>query len=338
MNKLINKPESIAAEMLDGYLSVYPGLYKRIPEKAGKYLGFAVKNVQDRVSVVIGGGSGNEPWVLGYVGEGLADAAVLGQVYAAPPAKALLAVTKSIEHAKGVVFVAANHSGDVLNFELACELAAMEGIQCDCVFAADDVTSDSHENRKNRRGVAGVTLAVKIAGAAASAGLCFSEVMRITKKAVENLYTCGVTTSSGYTPIDGTAMCDLQSGEIAYGMGFNGESGVLQTALPSADEVACTLLNFLFDEVGTGDEVAVMINGFGFTSRLELCIVSRKIRQLLENEKITVYDMFIDEMFCPQGTGGLSVSILKLDKELKEYYNKPAYSPFCKQFIRRGHI
>jgi len=334
MNKLINKPEDMISEMLDGYLAVYPGLYEKIPDNSGRYLGLTVKERKDKVSVVTGGGSGNEPWIIGYVGPGLADGAALGQVYTAPAANAVLAVSRCVPNAKGIVYVATNHAGDVLNFELVRELAGMEGIEAKCVFVCDDVTTAPKEKRDERRGVAGVALAVKIAGAASESGAPLDDVYRITEKAVRNLSTCSLTTSPGYMPSTGKAMCDLPDGEVAYGMGFNGESPVLQTPLPTADEAARTLMSYLTGEIEAGDEVAVMVNGFGFTSRLELCIAGRAIKRLLDEHGVRIYDMFIDELFCPQGTGGFSVSILKLDDELKALYAMPACSPFYKAFAR----
>ena len=170
MNKLINKPENTVSEMLDGYISIYPDMFEKIPDHSGRYLGLVLKERKDKVSVVVGGGSGNEPWIIGYVGPGLADGAALGHVYTAPAAASVLAVSRCVPNAKGVVYVATNHAGDVLNFELVRELAGMEGIDAKCVFVCDDVTTAPKEKRDERRGIAGIALAVKIAGAASESG------------------------------------------------------------------------------------------------------------------------------------------------------------------------
>ena len=157
--------------------------------------------------------------------------------------------------------------------------------------------------------------------------------MRIATKAKQETYTFSVTTSPGYMPGSGRAMFEMPEGEIEYGMGFNGEPGVLHTKLTSADEIAETMMKYLCDDMKLTerDEIAVMINGFGFTSPLELCILGRRVRSLLAEKNARVHDIFIDELFRPQGTGGLSISIMRLDDELKKYYDMPAYSPFFKK-------
>lgn len=326
MNKIINQPENMVSEMLAGYVATCPDLFEILPE----YKGILMKDKKRRVSIVTGGGAGNEPWIIGYVGRGLADGAALGNVYIAPPSKAILNVTRAVYHDQGVIYVCTNHAGDVLNFELVGELAQMEGIQTRCVFVADDITSAPLDRQEERRGVAGVALVMKIAGAACGAGLDLEEAARVIRKANRNTFTFGVTTSPGYLPAGGKAMCEIPEGFIEYGMGFNGEPGVLRTELRPADEIADTILKYLLEgsNIRSGDQIAVMVNGFGFTSPLELCIVNNRLTKRLRDEQIRVYDSFIDTLFCPQGTGGFSVSLLKLDEELIPYYNVPAYSPF----------
>ena len=333
MNKIINHPDHMISEMLDGYLAMYGDQFEKIPNPNGKCNGMIRKDRRDKVSIVVGGGGGNEPWIIGYVGKGLADGAALGPVYTAPPARAILNVTKEVPHEKGVVYIAANHTGDVLNFELVSELAELEGIRTECVFVTDDITSAPIEHQEERRGVAGISMVVKIAGAAAEAGLELDEVVRIARKACANTYTFSVTTSPGYMPGSGKAMFEMPEGEIEYGMGFNGENGVLHTPLTSADEIADTLMKYLLDDIrpAEGDELAVFVNGFGFTSKLELCILSRRVHEILCEKGAAIHDMFTDELFCPQGTGGLSISIVRLDEELKKYYDAPAYAPFFKK-------
>lgn len=331
MNKIVNQPEQMIKEMIEGYIDTCPDLLEPLPD----YKGILMKRKKDKVSIVTGGGSGNEPWILGYVGEGLADGAALGNVYIAPPARAILNVTKAVSHEKGVIYICTNHAGDVLNFELVGELAQLDGIETRCVFVADDITSAPREKQDERRGVAGVALVMKVAGAACDAGLDLDEAVRVIQKANRNTFTFSVTTSPGYLP-SGKAMCELPEGMIEYGMGFNGEPGVLRTELKPADEIADTMMDYLLKDCGAaaGDEVAVMVNGFGFTSLLELCIVNRRVAEILRGKGIKAHDLFIDSLFCPQGTGGFSLSILKLDEELKRYYDAPAYSPFFKKYSR----
>lgn len=328
MNKIINSQEKMIKEMIDGYIVTCPDLLEALPE----YNGVVLKNKKDKVSIVVGGGSGNEPWVIGYVGKGLADGAALGNVYSAPPPKAILGVTRALNYEKGVIYLCTNHSGDVLNFELASELAGLEGIKAKCIFVTDDIASAPRELRNERRGVAGIAIVAKIAGAVCDSGLNLDESVRIIEKANQNTFTFSVTTSPGYLP-NGKAMCDLPEGFIEYGMGFNGEPGILRTELVPADEIADTMLKFLLDDskITCDDEVSVMINGFGFTSLLELSIVNRRVCEKLSQEGIAIHDTSIDTLFCPQGTGGFSISMLKMDEELKKYYDGFAYSPFFKK-------
>lgn len=331
MNKLINDIDQMVPEMVAGYLSLNSGLYSRIPG----VMGIKNKVEEDKVSVVIAGGAGNEPWVLGFVGAGLADGAALGNVYTAPPARTVLEVTKSVPNENGVLFIAANHAGDVLNFELVRELAEVEGIKTESVYVTDDITSAPLEKRDERRGVAGISLVVKIAGAASQDGYTLEEIKQVVEKASQNTITLGVTTSTGYMPGTGEAICDLPDGFVEYGMGFNGEPGIRREALSSADQITKSLMEELMKEIPAGSEVAVMINGYGFTSMLELCIVSRKVNEMILEKGFVMIHSFIDTLFSPQGTGGFSISVLILDQELKRLYQKPCYSPL---FRFRGGV
>lgn len=332
MNKLINRPEQIVREMLAGYLQLNPELYCQVPG----VMGIKKKQDEDKVSVVIAGGSGNEPWVLGFVGEGLADGAALGNVYTAPPSRTVLEVSRAVPNSRGVFFIANNHAGDVLNFELVRELAQLEGIRTECVYVADDIASASWENRMERRGVAGISFVVKIAGAASKAGYSLEEMKRVVERAGQNTKTIGVTTSPGYMPGTGAPIGDLPDGFIEYGMGFNGEPGTSREPLSPADEVVEKLMAVLLKEIPAGSEAAFMVNGYGFTSMLELCIVSRKVSELVRKSGVISYHTFIDTLFSPQGTGGFSVSAMLLDDELKQLYRCPCYSPLFR--FRGGNI
>ena len=326
MNKLINCSEKIVQEMLEGYLALNSDRYCKVPG----VMGIKKKTEENKVSVVIAGGTGNEPWVLGFVGDGLADGAALGNVYTAPPSRTVLEVTRAVPHEKGVLFVAANHAGDVLNFELVRELAELEGIQSHCVYVADDISSAPLEEKEERRGIAGISFVVKIAGAASEAGYSLEEMRRVVDKAAKNTRTFGVTTSPGYMPGSGDAMCELPDGYVEYGMGFNGEPGIRQEALSSADEVTEKIMEQLLKEVPKGSRAAFMINGYGFTSMLEICIVGRKVNEIIEKSGVVNEHTFIDTLFSPQGTGGFSISVLILDDELKKLYEMPCFSPMLR--------
>lgn len=329
MNKIINAPEEMVAQMLEGYLYMHGEAFEKVP---GTLCGMAKKNPRKKVSILIGGGAGNEPWCLGYVGEGLADAMAGGHVYTAPPAKSILDVSRHIYHEQGILYIGTNHAGDRLNFELVGELARLEGIQTKCVFVNDDIASDP-KNFSERRGIAGIALAVKIAGAASELGLDLDKTAYITQKAIDNLRTLGVTSSPGYMPANGKAMCEMEEGYIEYGMGFNGEPGIKKEKLKRAGEIISYMLPLLLEDIRyRGDEeLALLLNGFGFTSILELCIIVREIAEYAKANGVRIGHMDMMNAFCPQGTGGFSISVMRLDEELKPYYNYGADSPLYRR-------
>lgn len=330
MIKIINEPDNMISEMHEGYLKIYDELFEKVPET----MAFTYKKHKpNTVPIIIGGGSGLEPWLIGYVGHGLATGAVLGNVFTAPPAKSIINTAKNLYNDRGVLFLATNHMGDVLNFGLVKDLIELEGIESECIFVADDISSEKLEKKSERRGVAGIALVLKIAGSASYEGLSLEEIYRITNKANNNTYTLSVTTSPGYFPSSGRPMFEMEEGFIEYGMGFNGEPGIKKEKFLNAHQVANNLVHTLIEDakISSDEEIGIMINGFGNTSILELCIIGNDIYNSFLEKNIKIHDIFIDQLFCPQGTGGLSLSIIQLDEELKKYYDKPAYSPLYKK-------
>lgn len=333
MNKIIGNLSEIVQDMIEGYLYLYGKQFKQVKNENQEIIkyGFVKRNQQEKVSIIIGGGAGNEPWSIGYVGDGMADGVISGNVYAAPSAISIYDISKQLYHKKGILYIGTNHMGDRLNFELARELLEndkAQSIDTRCLFIRDDIASDL-ENQDNRRGVAGICFAVKIAGAASELGCSLQECTEITKKAMDNIRTISVTTSSGYMPVTKKAMCELEEGMIEYGMGFNGEPGIKKEKLGTANHIVNTMMDLLLNDIKITmeDEVVLFINGLGGTSKLELFIVIKELKKYLENKKIKVYHMEQKDMFCPQETGGFSITIMKLDKELKKYYNYPVNTP-----------
>lgn len=324
MNKIINHPDEMIRDMLKGYLFLHGHLFQRVPGTVG---GMMKRNMPQKVAVVIGGGGGNEPWCLGYVGRGLADAMCSGNVYAAPPAKSVLDVSKAIYHEKGILYVGTNHMGDVLNFELVGELAELDHIRTRCVFVNDDIASD-REDRSNRRGVAGIALAVNIAGAASEMGLDLQQCAAVTQRAIDGIRTLSVTTSPGYMPANGKAMCEMEDGMIEYGMGFNGEPGIRKEPLGTAAHIVETMMDMLLEDIGyQGKPLAVLLNGFGFTTVLEMYIVMKEISAYAKKHQVDIYHADTMNVFCPQGTGGFSISLMELGNDMKPYYDYGADSP-----------
>lgn len=325
MNKIINAPEEMVGQMLEGYLYMHGDLFERVP---GTLCGMVKRNPRKKVGILIGGGAGNEPWCLGYVGKGLADALAGGHVYTAPPAKSILDVSRHMYHEEGILYIGTNHAGDRLNFELVGELALLEGIRTRCIFVNDDIAS-APQNPSERRGIAGIALAVKMAGAASELGLDLEGVAGIAKKAVRNIRTLGVTSSPGYMPASGKPMCEMEEGYIEYGMGFNGEPGIKRERLKTAREIVSYMLFLLLEDIEyrKGEELALLLNGFGFTSVLELCIVVGEIAKYAEENGVRIAHIDMMNAFCPQGTGGFSISLMRLDEDLRPYYNYGADSP-----------
>ncbi|MCR4431354.1 MAG: dihydroxyacetone kinase subunit DhaK [Tepidanaerobacteraceae bacterium] len=329
LNKIINSPDEIVKQMIEGYLCANSVLFDAVPNTNG----IVLKEKKTKVAIVTGGGAGNEPWNIGYAGYGLADGVAIGHVYAAPPTRSIISVAKATNYEKGILFIANNYAGDVLNFELAAELLQMEGIKARCVFVSDDVASAPPENADERRGIAGIALVLKIAGAAADAGLDLDRVEQIAKKANRNIHTLSATTSPGYMPNTGEAMFRMDENTVEIGMGFNGEPGIFRMKFAGADKIVDVMMDYLLNDLRAeaGREVAVFVNGFGLTGMMELCIVNRRVGQILQEKGIVIHDMFIDMLFVPPGAGGFSISLLKLDDELKQYYDCPAYSPFFRK-------
>jgi len=330
--KIINNAEDVCAEMMEGFLAAYPRYYKRVPDTNSL---MRANPRQDKVALVIGGGSGHEPMFSGFVGDGLGDAAACGNIFASPDPGTIMAVAEAVHSGKGVLFVYGCYAGDNLNFDMAEEMLQDTGVETAHVRVWDDCASAPADRMEDRRGIAGDTFVVKIAGAACDAGLSLSEVVRVTEKARDNLRTIGVATSPGMIPGLDKPTFELADDEMEYGMGIHGEPGIERTKMKPADALVEDLYRNIMAEghVSQGDEVCVLVNGLGSTTVLEMSIVYRKVAALLERDGITVYDADIGSYCTCQEMGGFSISLMKLDQELKGYYDTPCYSPF---FAKEG--
>lgn len=326
MKKLINSSENVVDEMIEGFIAAYGRDYRKLDGVNG----IVLNNKQDKVGIVIGGGSGHEPLFLGYVGEGLADGVAVGNVFAAPTPNTVYEVAKAVDSGKGVLFVIVNYAGDVLNFEMAAELADMEGIQTKTVAVTDDVTSAPADRASERRGVAGALFVYKVAGAAASQGLPLEEVARIAEKANAVTRSVSVALTPGSLPSTGKLTFELGDDEIEFGMGIHGEPGVKRTNMMKADDLTENMMGYILDDLPfqAGDEVCVVINGLGSTTHMEMMIVNRKVSQILRDRGISVYDTAMNNYCTTQEMGGVSITLSRMDDELKKYYDFPAFSPY----------
>ncbi|MDR1106313.1 MAG: dihydroxyacetone kinase subunit DhaK [Treponema sp.] len=325
--KIINDPDNAVGEMMEGFIAAYERYYRKAPGVNGVlYRGCR----RDKVSLVIGGGSGHEPMFSGFVGRGLADAAACGNIFASPDPGTICETAKAVHGGRGVLFVYGNYAGDNLNFDMAEEMLRDEGIQTGHVRVWDDCASAPPARTEDRRGIAGDVYMVKIAGAACDAGLSLEDAARVAEKARERLRSIGVAVSPGRMPGSNKPSFELGDDEIEYGMGLHGEPGIERAAMKPADELAGIMYRHLAADMplSGGEEVCVLVNGLGSTTILEMGIVFRRVRQLLESGGVKIHDADINSYCTCMEMGGFSISLLKLDDELKKYYDAPCYCPF----------
>lgn len=335
MKKIINKPENYVNEMMEGLYIAHPDLITytngdlRCLVSANKKAG--------KVGIATGGGSGHLPLFLGYVGKGMLDGCSVGDVFQSPSAEQMLAVTKEIDSGAGVLYIYGNYNGDIFNFDMATEMADFEeNIRVESVVAGEDVASagPSKEGEKNtRRGVAGIFFVYKCAGAAADAMLDLDEVKRVAEKAAKNVRTMGVALTPCIVPRVGEPGFTLAEDEMEIGMGIHGETGIRRGKLEPADQIVDEMLEKIVNDIPyvNGDEVAILVNGLGATPLDEQYIVTRRIDQFLREKGIKPYRYYVGEYATSLEMAGFSISLLKLDDELKGYLDAPAQTPFFVQ-------
>ncbi|MET1027051.1 MAG: dihydroxyacetone kinase subunit DhaK [Dongiaceae bacterium] len=322
--KLLNDTKNVISEMLDGVIGAHPDILRQLEENPRSIV--AVDGPRPgKVGVLIGGGSGHEPAFLGYVGKGLADAAAVGNVFASPAPDPIIEATKAISGGAGVVYLYGNYAGDVMNFDMAAEMCAMEDIVVRTVLVTDDVASAPADKFQERRGVAGDFFVFKVAGAAADKMKNLDEVVAAAEKANRATLTMGVALGPCSLPQTLKPNFEIGEDEMEIGMGIHGEPGVARGPLKSADEVTDSLVDGILAELkaGAGDEVAVLVNGLGSTSLMELYIVHRRVKQRLDEAKIKIHKSFVGEYVTSLEMAGMSVTLMKLDSELKSYLDHP---------------
>jgi dihydroxyacetone kinase-like protein len=334
MQKIINDPSAFVDEMLEGVLLAHPDQLRRARDP--RVIVRADAPRQGKVGIVTGGGSGHLPVFMGYVGLGLADGVAVGNVFASPSSEQILEATREVNGNAGVVYLYGNYSGDVMNFDFAAELAEAEGVQVATVLAADDVASAPKGSESRRRGIAGVALLYKVAGARAEEGASLAEVVATTNAAAAGLRSMGVALSSCVLPAAGQPTFSLPAGEMEIGMGIHGEPGVRRGRLEPAAQIAEQLVARITDDLpySRGDEVAVLVNGLGATPMEELYILFRSVREILDSSGIAVRRTWVGEYATSLEMAGASVSVLRLDDELLRLLDAPCESPFI---IRRGN-
>ena len=336
MKKIINTPERFIPEMLEGIYAAHPD---DLDYAGGDLHCLVTKHKQaGKVGIATGGGSGHLPLFLGYVGKGMLDGCSIGDVFQSPSAEQMLAVTKEIDQGAGVLYIYGNYNGDIFNFDMAAEMADMEeDIRVESVVAGEDVASaaPSAEGEPNkRRGVAGIFFVYKCAGAAAAQGKDLDEVKAVAEKACANARTMGVALTSCTVPRVGHPSFEIGDDEMEIGMGIHGEPGIRRGKLKSADEIVDEMMDPILKDIPykAGDEVAVLINGLGATPLEEQYVMFRRVKQILDEKGIKVWHTYAGEYATSMEMAGASISLLRLDDELKGYMAAPADTPFFKQF------
>jgi dihydroxyacetone kinase-like protein len=318
MKKLINNPDRVVEEMIEGMVAAYPNRIRRLPGTT--VLVRKDAPVQGKVGLVSGGGSGHEPSHAGYLGKGMLDAAVCGEVFTSPTPDQVYEAIKAVDSGKGVLLIIKNYTGDIMNFEMAAEMAEAEGIKVAKVVVNDDVAVENSTYTTGRRGIAGTVFVHKIAGAMAERGASLEEVEAAAKKVIENVRSMGMALTPCIVPAAGKPGFELGEKEMEIGMGIHGEPGIEKTEIRPADEIAQTLTDKILDDLKLGekDKVAVMINGLGGTPLMELYIINRKVAEILKGKNIEVHDTFVGNFMTSLEMAGCSVTLLKLDEQLTE--------------------
>jgi dihydroxyacetone kinase-like protein len=331
MKKLINNPKEIVNELINGYVLSQSNIVKKIEG----YTVILRKDIpiKDKIAIVTGGGSGHEPLFLEYVGKGMADAAAHGQIFASPSSAIILEAIKAANSGSGVLLVYCNYAGDVLNFNMAQEMAIDEGIKVDQVRVNDDISSGPKNKREVRRGTTATPLVLKIAGAASTANLNFDALKSLVQKAVDNSRSLGVSLSGCTLPETGLATFSLEDGKMEFGMGLHGEAGIKKVDIMTADDTAQTLLDLLIEDLpfNKRDEVIALINSYGSTTKMEMYIIAGKIHSYLRQKNILIYSTEIGAFCTSQEMAGVSITLMKLDDELKKYYDMPCNAPGFKK-------
>ncbi|PET71211.1 dihydroxyacetone kinase subunit DhaK [Priestia megaterium] len=326
MKKIINKPEDVVLEMCKGMVLAHTEL-----NLIEKYKVIKKEQInKNKVSIISGGGSGHEPAHAGYVGKGMLDAAVCGDVFASPSQIQIYQAIKETASDKGTLLVIKNYSGDMMNFKNAAYLAEEDGIQVDYVKVDDDIAVQDSLYTVGRRGVAGTVLVHKIAGAAAERGYDLPKVKEAAENAIANVKSIGIGLTSCTVPAKGTPTFEIAEDEMEFGVGIHGEPGIRREKIISADELAERMVTALLKEIGIEDgkgEVAVLINGFGSTPLQELYLLNYSVIRELSRRKVTIARTFVGNYMTAIDMAGASISIMKLDENLKSLLSEECDTP-----------
>jgi len=326
MKKLINNADNVVNEMLEGMVLAHPRYVRRLD---GTQVLVRRDSPIPKVALVSGGGSGHEPSHGGFIGKGMLDAAVAGAVFTSPTPDQIFEAIKAVDGDRGVLLVIKNYTGDVLNFDMAAEMAEAEGIKVDKVIVNDDVAVENSTWTTGRRGIAGTVFVHKIAGAKAETGFELKDVKRVAEKVIANVRSMGMALAPCTVPSAGKPSFILGEEEIEIGMGIHGEPGTHREGIRTADEITDHLLDKILDDMKLvlGDEAALMVNGLGGTPLMELYVINRRVANILRDKGIKTIKTYIGNYMTSIEMAGFSITLLKLDDELKSLLLSSADTP-----------
>ena len=328
MKKIINNPANFVEESIDGLIKSHPDIYamakdnNRVITRANK--------ASNKVGIVTGGGSGHLPVFTGYVGKGFLDACAIGSVFASPSVEQMVSAIKNADNGNGVLCIIGNYGGDVMNFEMACEMVEAEGIKTKKVIVADDIASASQSEKLKRRGIAGMIFVFKIAGAIAETGASLNDVFEVSNEANNNIRTLGVALSPCILPEAGKPTFEIKDDEIEIGMGIHGEPGIKREKLKPANDLVDDLYKRIIDDsnLKSNDNIAIMINSLGATPLEELYIISKRVNENLKNSEINNVKTYVGRYATSMEMAGMSITTLKLNDTLKKYLFYDSKCPF----------
>ena len=331
MQRILNDPDHIVEEMLEGFLKSNPHI---VAPTENPRVVRAVEPPQDRVGIVTGGGSGHKPAFVGYVGKNMVDAVAVGEIFSSPTAAAFLDAFRAANAGKGVACLYGNYSGDNMNVKMAARMAKKEGIEIKTVVANDDVPSAPKDQREKRRGVAGEIFMWKICGAKSASGASLDEVIAAAQKAIDNTRSVGIGLTPCTLPAVGHPNFQIEEGTMEVGIGHHGEKGIDVLPIESAAQMAKRMCDIVLPDLPfqAGDEVAVLVSGLGATPVMELYVLYNEIDKLLAERGIKVYRSYVGNYFTSLEMSGATFSAMKLDDELKPLLDMPVETMGLKQF------
>ncbi len=328
MKKIINEPSNFVEESIAGLVISHPEIYSFAPDN--KRVITRAKKASNKVGIVSGGGSGHLPVFTGYVGKGMLDACAVGSVFASPSVDQIASAIRNGDNGNGVLCVLGNYGGDVMNFEMACEIVSSEGIKTKTIIVADDIASASSEEKLKRRGIAGMIYVFKVAGSIAETEASLEDTFNAASLTNNNIRTLGVALSPCILPEAGKPTFEINDDEIEIGMGIHGEPGIKREKLRPADQLTDDLCKRILNDfkLNANDKISLMINSLGATPLEELYIISKRVNENLSKLKVEVIKSYVGRYATSMEMAGMSITIFKLDNILKKYLLTPSECPF----------